>query len=87
MCYLRLETSLIYFILCKIINQCESLGTMSKTVDPVVAEVHSQEGEPPGPGRVPWQLHKAVVFPHIHVRCQLTASHQQPEGESTFCVL
>lgn len=52
-------------------------GTVSKTVDPVVAKVHSQEGEPPGPGRVPGQLHQAVVVPHMHVSAQLTASHQQ----------
>lgn len=56
------------------------VSTVSKAVDPVVAKVHPQEGEPPGPGRVPGQLHQAVPVPHIYVSSQLTASHQQPEG-------
>lgn len=54
---------------------------MSKAVDPVVAEVHSQEAEPPGPRRVPGQLHDVVVVPHIHVGGQLEASEQQPRGQ------
>lgn len=53
---------------------------MSEAVDPVEAEVHAQEGEPPGPGRVPRQLHQAVPVPHVHVSSQLTASHEHPEG-------
>lgn len=55
-------------------------GTVSEAVDPVVAEVHPEEGEPPGPGRVPGQLHQAEPVPHVHVRGQLAASHHQPEG-------
>lgn len=55
-------------------------GTVSEAVDPVVAEVHTQEGQPPGPGGVPGQLHQAVLLPHVHVSGQLAASHEQPEG-------
>ncbi len=55
-------------------------GTVSEAVEPVVAEVHTQEGEPPGPGGVPGQLHQAVLVPHVHVSTQLKASHEQPEG-------
>lgn len=65
-------------------------GTVSEAVDPVVAEVYAQEAEPPGPGRVPGQLHQAVAVPHIHVRSQLAASHKQPEGGNAaqiFCPL
>lgn len=54
------------------------VGTMSAAVNPVVTEVHSQQGEPPGPGRVPGQLQQPVPLPDVHVCCQLTASHQQP---------
>lgn len=49
-------------------------------MDPVIAKVHPHKGEPPGPGRVPGQLHQTVPVPHIHVGRQLTASHQQAEG-------
>ena len=58
-------------------EQC--VGTVSTAVDPVVAEVHPQEGEPPGPGGVPGQLHQSEPLPHVHVGGQLTASNQQPE--------
>lgn len=56
--------------------------TVSGAMDPVVAEVHPHKGEPPGPGRVPGQLHQTVPVPHIHVSRQLTASHQQAEGDN-----
>lgn len=55
-------------------------------MNPVVAEVHPHEGEPPGPGRVPGQLHQMVLVPHIHVSRQLTASHQQAGGDNQTCV-
>jgi len=58
-------------------------GTVSEAVHPVVAEVHAQKADPPGPGRVPGQLQQAVPVPHEHVSSQLTASHEQPEGVST----
>lgn len=52
---------------------------MSKAVDPVVAKVDPDEGEPPGPGRVPGQLQQAEMLPDVHVGGQLAASQQQPE--------
>lgn len=55
-------------------------GTVSTAVDPVVAEINTQEGKPPSPRRVPGQLKDAIMVPHINVSSQLTASHHQPEG-------
>lgn len=55
--------------------------TMGEAVQPVVAQIHSQEGEPPGPGWVPGQLQQPVVVPHINVCGQFDAPHEHP-GQS-----
>lgn len=55
--------------------------TVGKAVQPVVAQVDGQEGEPPGPRRVPRQLQQPVVVPHVDVRGQFDASHEHP-GQS-----
>ena len=41
--------------------------TMTKAVDPVVAQVHAQQGKQPGPGAVPGQGVQAepLVEPHV----------------------
>lgn len=69
-------------LLCGACTAARVFGTVSEAVDPVVAEVHAQEGKPPGPGRVPGQFHQVVMVPHIDVSSQLTASHKQPEGRA-----
>lgn len=50
--------------------------TVGKSVDPIVAEVHPKETSPPGPGRVPGQLHQTVVVPDVNVSTEFTASHE-----------
>lgn len=62
-----------------------SAATVSHAVQPVVAQVHPQEGQPPGPGRVPGQLQQAVILPHVYVSRQLEASHEHSAGR-VFCV-
>lgn len=55
--------------------------TVGEAVQPVVAQVDGQEGEPPGPSRVPRQLHQTVVVPHVDVRGHFNASHEHPRQE------
>lgn len=49
--------------------------TVRESVDPIVAEVHSKEGKPPSPCRVPGQLYLPVMLPDIDVSAQFTAFH------------
>jgi len=61
--------------------------TVGEAVDPVVAEVHGQEGEAPGPGGVPGQRHQVEVVPHVHVARQLHAPHEQAGNITASCSL
>ena len=74
---MRLKRAFLLFILN--MKVCKTKSTMGGAVDPVVAKVYGQEGQPPGPGRVPGQHHHAEVVPHEDVGRQLQAPHEQPE--------
>ena len=58
---------------------------MRHPVEPVVAKVHSDEAEPPRPGRVPGELEHVEVLVDVHVALQGDRLDKHP-GEDV-CVV